>query len=208
MTKQAIDDNVDALARAIISEAQAEAQHIQTEVLAKAEGIMQKAQIEAGKLRRDILQRAEEEAKRLNGQSIATAQMKARKMQLEHREKLLDRVFAEAEKQLANIQQWTDYPEIAHNLLREAVLHLRAKEVRVRADQKTLSVLAKEIMKQVAQEFDITIEPGDTLPQGIGLIVETKDGRRQYDNTLDNRLRRMQGGLRAPVYQLLMGEKI
>jgi vacuolar-type H+-ATPase subunit E/Vma4 len=208
MTRQAVDDNVDALARAIISEAQAEAEHIKAEALGKAEGVKKEAQAQAEKLRKEILQRADEEAQRLHGQSIATAQMKARKMQLDHRETMLDRVFAEAEKELNHVQQWTDYPEIAKNLLREAINHLQAKDLKVRADQRTLALLSKGVLEGLAKELNITLQAGDPLDQGIGVIVETVDGRRQFDNTLETRLQRMQSSLRAPVYHLLMGEKI
>jgi vacuolar-type H+-ATPase subunit E/Vma4 len=38
--------------------------------------------------------------------------------------------------------------------------------------------------------------------------VETVDGRRQYDNTLEVRLGRMRNSLRSSVYRLLMGESL
>jgi vacuolar-type H+-ATPase subunit E/Vma4 len=208
MTKQAVEDNVDALARAILSEAQAEAEHIKADAREKAETVKKNAQAQAEELRRGILQRVNEEAQRLHGQSIATAQMKARKMQLEHREKLLDQVFTEAQKELAHVQHWSDYAGIAQNLLREAVLHLRAKEVKIRADQKTMALLESGGLELVAKELDVTINKGEPLAQGTGILVETMDGHRQYDNTLETRLSRMQNGLRSPVYHLLMGEKL
>jgi vacuolar-type H+-ATPase subunit E/Vma4 len=49
---------------------------------------------------------------------------------------------------------------------------------------------------------------GDTLAQGIGVIAKTEDNYREYDNTLEARLRREQDELRFPVFRLLMGESL
>ncbi len=78
---------------AILSEAKAEAEHIQAEAREKAEAIRQRTQEQIEAMRKQILERACEEAERLRSQALATTQLKARKMQLEHREKLLDSVF-------------------------------------------------------------------------------------------------------------------
>jgi len=37
--------------------------------------------------------------------------------------------------------------------------------------------------------------------------VSAADGKLNYDNTLETRLNRLQGTLRASVYKILMGEK-
>jgi vacuolar-type H+-ATPase subunit E/Vma4 len=47
---------------------------------------------------------------------------------------------------------------------------------------------------------------GETLEQGTGVVVETLDGHRQLDNTLETRLKRMEEALRTPVYRILTGE--
>jgi vacuolar-type H+-ATPase subunit E/Vma4 len=46
------------------------------------------------------------------------------------------------------------------------------------------------------------------LKQGTGVIVQTEDGRLQYDNTLETRLSRLKNALRSPVYHILMGEAL
>ena len=61
---------------------------------------------------------------------------------------------------------------------------------------------------RVSRDMKVKAKLGEPLKQGTGLIVETEDGRRQYDNTLETRLGRLQDTLRSPVYHLLMGEAL
>ena len=190
------------------SEAKAEAAQIRTNAQAKAEEIRQRARQQADTVRNEILARAQQEADRLRGQVIATTQMKARTLELDHREKLLDSVFAEARKQLASIEQWSDYNEIAHKLLKEAVQQLGAGKIQVKADEQTQKEIAKLKLEQLSTELGAEISLGKPLSQGWGVISETADGHLQYDNTLETRLDRLQNGLRSPVYHILIGETL
>jgi V/A-type H+/Na+-transporting ATPase subunit E len=206
--KQAVEENMDALSRAILSEAQAEADQILADAQKRADEIRQQAEKEAAEVRKAAIDRANQEAERLRGQKVATSQLKARTMQLEHREKLLNKVFQEAEKELPNIRQWTDYEEITHNLLTEALTQMRVQKVVVRADPYTQKLIKQDVLDKITKERGVQIEIGEPLQQGTGVIVEADGGRLQYDNTLETRLRRMLNSMRAPVYHTLMGEKV
>jgi vacuolar-type H+-ATPase subunit E/Vma4 len=202
------DENIESLSRAMESEAKAEAVQIRTNAQAKAEEIRQRARQQAETVRNEILARAQQEADRLRGQVIATTQMKARTLELDHREKLLDSVFEDARKQLSSIEQWSDYNEIAHKLLKEAVQQLGAGKIQVRADEQTQKEIAKLKLEQLSTELGAEISLGKPLSQGMGVISETIDGHLQYDNTLETRLDRLQNGLRSPVYHILIGETL
>lgn len=201
------DETIDTLARAILRDAHDEAGRIQVEGQARAEEVRRKAQAEAESIRKEILDRARQEADRLRSQVVASAQLKARTLQLEHREKLLERVFKASRERLAGIQKRADYPQIAAFLLREAVQQLNAKEAEMRADATTQKVLNAE-MKSLTKELDLKLEVKDTLEEGVGVIVDASGGHLHYDNTLETRLERMKSSLRSPVYQVLMGEKL
>jgi len=205
---KSIDENIESLSRAILNEAQSEAERILTEAKEKADAIRQKAKEQAVEVRAKILERAEEAAERIRGQAIATTQLKARTLQLEHREKLLDIVFSTTRQQLSNIQQWTDYDQIAIGLLREGLIRLKTSRADFRADQDTMNYLTKATVDEISKELKVEIVPGAILEKGIGVIVETNNGHMQYDNTLEVRLSRLQNSLRAPVYHLIMGEMV
>jgi vacuolar-type H+-ATPase subunit E/Vma4 len=203
-----IEENIQALTSAVLNEASVEAEAIVSEARIKAEAVRERAQEQAEAERNAILDKACQEAARLHSQAIATTQLQARTTQLERREQLLDGVFEEARKQLTTMQQWTDYQQIAQQLLREALVHLGSDAAQIRADARTRTFLTDEVLSAVSEELKIQVQHGEELSEGTGLIVQTIDGHRQYDNTLEARLGRLQNTLRAQVLSLLMGDKI
>ena len=205
---RSLEENIESLSRAMISEAKGEAEQILVSARARADAIRQQAQQQADAQRAEILERAHLEANRLHGQAIATTQLKARTMELEHREKLLDSVFAASSKQLSSVQRWTDYDKTAQRLLHEALVQLHASQAKVQADPPTMKCFTSKVLEQVSNETNTKISLGEPLKQGIGVSVETADGHLHYDNTLENRLNRLQNSLRSPVYRLLIGEKL
>jgi V/A-type H+-transporting ATPase subunit E len=205
---RSIEENIETLSRAILDEANADAQRILADARAKAEIIRQRAHEQAAAERKEILDRAHQEADRLRGQSIATAQLRARTLQLEHREKLLDSVFTAARKDMMSVLKWTDYDAVARRLLREAITHLGAGEARLHTDAVTGKSLSSSVIAEVSKEMNVQIEVAEPLAKGSGVLVETKDGHLQYENTLDDRLNRLQNVLRSPVYHILIGETL
>jgi vacuolar-type H+-ATPase subunit E/Vma4 len=205
---RSVEESMQALSRAVLSEARAEAEQILADAKAKADATRQRAQEQAAAERKKTLERASQEAERIRSQAIATTQLKARTLRLEHREKLLDRVFEAARQQLPAVQQGIDYDQIAHHLLREALIHLGADAAQVRADERTRMLLTDQVLTEISKEVGGQVQLGMPLKQGTGVIVETADGHRQYDNTLETRLSRLQEELRSPVYHLLLGESL
>jgi vacuolar-type H+-ATPase subunit E/Vma4 len=203
---KSMDESVKALSRAVWGEARAEAEQILADAKAKADVALQRAQEQAAAEREEILKRAQQEVEHIRSQAIAAAQLRARTLQLERREKLLDRVFDTARQRLPSIQQWADYDQIVCQLIKEAMAHLGADAARIRADEQTWALLSEDVLSELSKELGVQLQLGTPLEHGIGIIAETVDGRRQYDNTLEARLSRQQDTLRAPVYRLLMGE--
>lgn len=201
------EETIELLSRAIIKEAEEDAQQAQADAKAKAEAIRQRAQQQAEKEREEILNRARQEAERLKGQVVASAQLKARTLQLEHREKLLDRVFDAARQKLSAIQKRADFDKIAAQLLREALVQLNADKVAARADEVTQKALERAL-PELSKELNAQVSFGPPLEEGIGIVVDASEGHLHYDNTLKTRLDRLQSVLRSSVYHVLMGEKL
>ncbi|HEX7568607.1 MAG TPA: V-type ATP synthase subunit E family protein [Anaerolineaceae bacterium] len=206
---KSVEENIEALSRAMLSEAKAEAELIKTDAQAKADAIRQKAQAQAAGERSEILDRARQEAERLRGQVVATTQMKARTLELDHREKLLQSVFTSALQELHSVEQWNNYQEIALSLVREALLQLNSNKMKIRVDEYTKKFLTDQVLEEISKELKVHVSFGKPLDlQGTGVIVETDDGHLQFDNTLETRLTRLQNTLRSPVYRILIGETI
>jgi len=202
------EEDIKALSRAVISDARGDAEQNLSEARAKADAIRKQAEQDAAAERDRILQKATQEAERLRSQSVASAQLKARTLELEQREKLLEQVFGTARQQLDSVQKSTDYEKTAQRLLNEALVRLGAAKVVVRADATTQKLFSAAVLEKISKELNIQMKLGEPLKQGTGVVVETEDGRRQYDNTLETRLARLQETLRSPVFHLLMGEPL
>jgi vacuolar-type H+-ATPase subunit E/Vma4 len=205
---KSVEENLQALSRAVLHDARDESERMLADAKAKAEAVRQKAEEQAQSEREAILEQARQEAERIHSEAIAAAEMQARTLQLERREKVLDKVFEAARERLPAVQQWTDYEQIVRQLLREAVTHLGASAVQIRADKETQKLLSDDLLAELSEELDVQLQLGATLERGIGVIAETEDGHRQYDNTLQTRLSRQKDALRSPVYHILMGESL
>lgn len=207
------EEEIETLSRAILKEAQVDAQQVKEEAQARADAIRQRAREEAEGVRRQILDQARQEAERLRSQTVASAQLKARTLQLEHREKLLNQVFEAARKKLNEIHTSPDYEQLATQLLREALVQLKAEKATVRADEATQKVLKGGVLgggplHELSRELNAEIEMGDPLEEGTGVVVDASNGHLHFDNTLETRLKRLQSMLRSSVYHILMGEKV
>lgn len=208
MSTRSTKERIQALSRAVLSEARLTAKQTLSEATEEAEAVRQRAQEQAAAEHAEILEHARREAERVRSQAIAATQLRARTLQLEHREKLLNSVFAAARQQLSAARQRTDYGESAQQLLREALIHLGADAAQIRADEQTQTILTAQVLDDLAEELGVQVHVGAPLEHGIGVIVETMDGHRQYDNTLETRLSRLQDSLRSPVYHILVGESL
>jgi V/A-type H+-transporting ATPase subunit E len=200
-------EDIEMLQRAILSEARDEAEQIKAEAKEKADAIRKRAQEQAEQERKAILDLANQDVERLRGQAVATGQLKARSLQLASREQLLDRVFKTVKEKLPDIQKRSDYDQIAALLLREALVQLRVNKAEIRADKLTKNILEKSALGDISKELKGQFTMADALDEGMGVIVDAADGKLHYDNTLETRLDRLQGELRATVYKILNGEK-
>ncbi len=201
-------EDIEMLARSILTEARDESEQIKAEAADKVEAIRKRAQEQAEAERKMILDRANQDAERLRGQSVATAQLKVRSQQLENREKLLDGVFEEVKKQLDVVKKRPDYDAIAALLLREALTQLRVKKAEITADELTQKALKNGALEAISKELNGEFSLAGTLEDGTGIVVDAAGGKIHYDNTLETRLSRLQNTLRSSVYKVLMGEKV
>jgi vacuolar-type H+-ATPase subunit E/Vma4 len=203
---EAIAEGIQALARAVLSDARAEAEQILADARAKVDDLRRRTEEQAAAEREAILEHARQEAKRTHSQAIAAAQLEARTLRLARREKLLQRVFDQARQRLSAVPQWSEYDQILRQLIVEAVGHLGSDAVRIQVDGQTRAVLTDDLLAEIAGETGVPLQLGTSLEHRTGILAETVDGRRRYDNTLEARLDRRQDALRGPVYRLLMGE--
>lgn len=201
-------ESMQALSRAVLSQAKSEAEKIRGDAEVKADAIRQQIQDQVASEHTEILEHAQQKAEELRSQAIAAAQLKTHRLELDRRELLLDHVFEVAEQRLPEITKRTDYDQILRKLILEAVDRMGADAFSIRADKVSRKILAPGLVNEIAKEAKVKLRLGPVLESGTGVMVETSDGHRQYDNTLEARLNRLRDALRSPVYHLLMGETL
>jgi V/A-type H+-transporting ATPase subunit E len=201
-------NDIQALQSAIMEEARQEANQILADAQAQAESIHQQAQTQADAEREAILQQAREKTKAIHEHTVAAAQLEAQKLKLERREQLLQQALASARQQLTSVSQRPDYEQIVKRLVREAAEHLGTDEALVRTDVETRKVLDDEALANLGGELSVHLRAGEPLAQSTGIVLETPNGHRRYDNTLETRIARMWDRLRTPVYHILTEETL
>ena len=201
-----VDENIENLSQAILSEARGETEQVKADAQSKAEEIRKRAREQAEAERKATLDQASAEADRLRSQALATAQLKARSSELAHREKLLERAFKAVRQQLPQLQKRPDYSEVVADLIREGLDQLKTDKVEVRADKVTEKVLTSQFLDELSKATHEQFSLGRTLEQGTGVTLAAADGHLFFDNTFETRLSRLQSRLRPAAFQILMGE--
>ena len=187
--------------------------------------ILAEAEREARRIRRA----AEEEAKRIKGEAekaakliidrrlraareriLGEAEMEGRRKLMEAREELVSRVFEEATKRIESLindeERRNEYLEILSKLIAEAVERIGGSEFIISANERDLELLKRNLGKVrrslPSRELKLTLseEPIECLG---GVVVESGDRLKVYNNTLDGRLLRVRRLLSAKVAERL-----
>lgn len=144
----------------------------------------------------------------------STQTNKARLQQLQIRDELLEKVFEDAKKRLADVTQDTDkYSDILERLVLQALFSLMSKEVTVSVrvqDRK----LADKAVAEAAQRYKTTSGQDcayvikQDLPKDSrgGAIVWGYNNRIKVDNTLDERLRLLEEKMLPEIRNTLYGK--
>jgi vacuolar-type H+-ATPase subunit E/Vma4 len=194
------------LSSAVMTRALAEAEQVLAEASRKAERVLAEPHERARVAREAILGPAEQEARQIRQRTAAEAQLEAQNLTLKRREELLNAVFSAAREGIVAVRQRDEYPAIVRQLTLEALRGLHVKEGRILADAEAHALLAGGLLKEAAESAGVDLQLGPVLEDRTGVVVETVDGHRLYDNTLEARLERQRDALRASVYRMLTGE--
>ncbi|NLE45259.1 MAG: hypothetical protein GX620_11105 [Chloroflexi bacterium] len=199
-------DDIDALERAVMQEANDDVKQVLADARAKADRLIHESEAQSSSEVAEILQRARREVDAMRSHTIAAAQLDAQHLRLRRREEVLERVFGTARDELASITRWPDYTQILRGLIREGASYIGADRIVVHADPETSLLLTESFTADITGETNVSLAIGERLTKGTGVVLETPDRHRRYDNTFETRLTRMQDGLRPLVYRILMGD--
>ncbi len=197
--------SIQALENAIMAEANREARQILKEARTKADRIKRESQLETEIECKTIIQQARAEAEMMQGHAAAAAQLEAQTLKLQRREQLLVSVLSAARQRLSAVTQWPEYGDIVRELIREAAAKLNADELLIHTDATTQAVLSDAVLSELSATLAMRLTRGEPLLSGVGVVLETPNGHRRYDNTLETRMQRIQESLRTDIYHILRG---
>jgi vacuolar-type H+-ATPase subunit E/Vma4 len=133
---------------------------------------------------------------------LAVAEAQSRLTLLREREACIDKALALARQRLANLSTLPNAAAMVRGFIREALSALEPGPVRVQIPAEQAALLDAATRRQLgagrwALRFETAPVPGG------GVIVETEDGRRRFDNSINVRVGRRAQQLRQLAAQLL-----
>ncbi|KAH7316438.1 ATPase, V1/A1 complex, subunit E [Stachybotrys elegans] len=146
----------------------------------------------------------------------STVSNKTRLKVLGSRQELLDNIFEEARKKLADgVKDKSKYQTILTNLLLEAFYAMNEPKVQVRARKadydavkKAIEAASKEYKTQLGKDVSAQIDESEPLPEGSagGVIVVNGSGKIEINNTFDARLGLLEDSAAPMVREALFGK--
>jgi len=144
----------------------------------------------------------EERGRRRAAALLAVAEAQSRLKLLQVRESHIDEALRRAHTQLSTLSGVPNPRQIVASFVREALQTLAPGAVRVRLPEAQAALLDDATRRQLgAGRWALHFEP--TAVRGGGVIVETDDGRRRFDNSIAARSRRRAPHLRRLAAQTL-----
>jgi V-type H+-transporting ATPase subunit E len=146
----------------------------------------------------------------------STVANKTRLKVLGSRQEMLDNIFEEAQKKLAEgAKDKAKYQKALKGLLLEGFYALNEPELQVRARKKDYDVVkkaieeaAKEFKKELGKDVTAKIQEDYPLPEGIagGVVIVSGSGKIDIDNTFEARLKLLEESAAPAVREALFGK--
>ncbi|CAG7560803.1 uncharacterized protein FIESC28_09974 [Fusarium coffeatum] len=146
----------------------------------------------------------------------STVANKTRLKVLGARQEMLDNIFEEAQKKLAEgAKDKAKYQKALKGLLLEGFYALNEPELQVRARKKDYDVVkkaiedaAKDFKKELGKDVTAKIQEEDPLPEGIagGVVIVSGSGKIDIDNTFEARLKLLEESAAPAVREALFGK--
>ena len=181
------------MTRAILADADAQAQKILEQANTAADAERAKAREEAVAQCAEIRASAADKAARLRARALAVATVEKRRLLLTARETAAKQVFAEINSALAAIRSDDAlYGESLAALLTEAVRGIGGESVRVTFHESDRGLAAALAPPTAMIDYTLTDDRG-------GCVALSEDGHVTFNNTYTRRLERMERAIRASI---------
>lgn len=185
-----------------IDESAAEREHdLREKSKAAAAAIMKEAQDQAGAIRQARLDQARKSAAIDRHRALYLTNSEEKKALIHVQERLFERAFETARKNLENVRGDPNYPDILARLVREAADLVGKDQCRIHVDARD-EALVKKVLSQTG--FSGEVVPDITCTGGV--VVTSRDDAVTISNTIESRLERIKEHRKLEIYSILNGE--
>ncbi len=184
----------------IREDSEKEVERIIGEAKKKSEEIIKKSEKDGKKRYEELIIQGKKNAELEKQRIIANARLQAKKLILETKESIIEKTFSLAEKKLRDIVSSDEYESILRKLIEEAISSIPDKQLQILCDERD-----RELLRKIIKEFPRVELSEENISTIGGIIVKSKDGRIQVDNTFETRIERMKNDLRVKVARILFG---
>ena len=191
--------------KAILEEAQQEAEGILDLAKREADRILEDAQQELENIYRNQTPRAATQMARSRyKQLVAAAELDARKQHILLQERLIAEVEHKVKESLLRLRYDATYPALLARLIQEGLAELSGNEFELLVADEDRSLLTDAMLRDISTRTGKTLRLAEPIePAMSGVIVRQADKRAQYDNSLQAVFRRQEHEMRMLIAQNL-----
>ena len=193
------------LTRAIITQAQEEAEKIRVAARAAADALIATAEAEAVRRRQALAEEQQARALKEKDKALVLAALEARRLFLQSREELIERVFVRAEEALTAFRKQPSYPGLLRQLIQEGIAALTGNEFVVEVTPEDLP-LAEQVLSSPAWHGKSAAVQATEGISG-GCLVWRQDRRAYCDNSCVGILSRHKERLRPLIATWLFDDE-
>lgn len=197
-----IEENTDVLIQKILTEQEKEIDKINKETDEKIK-----------KIEEDIVKEAKKAAEAEFLKEKAKQDLDLRLKITKFRDEIVDEFVQKANKKIKALIETKEYEKSLRNLILEAILTLKQKEINIYCRKEDKSILSKQFLNSISaeikkeQKFDVKIDVSEKHITNIGgIILETIDGKISINNTYEKRIERSLEELKRELSLMLIQE--
>jgi len=200
---------VDKIKSKILEDAKAEANKIISEAKEEEAKILEKAKEEAEKRKAEILKRGEKEAEMTKSRIISEAKLEAKKKLLEAKEEIIEMAINKLKEELAKLPEQSDYKDKLIKLIKDGAVSLGGGELVVRLNKRDMELIEDSTLWNLEKEVEnatnkvTVLKKGEPVDITGGCIIETADGLKSLDNSLEAIFNRNMNEIRARITEKL-----
>jgi V/A-type H+-transporting ATPase subunit E len=200
---------IDKIKSKILEDAKAEANKIIAQAEEEKAKILEKAKEEAEKRKAEILKKGEKEAEMTKSRIISEAKLEAKKKILEAKEEIIEMAIEKLKEELVKLPEQPEYKDKLITLIKDGAISLGGGELVVRLNKRDMDIIDDATLWNLEKEVENATKKVTVLKKGEpvditgGCVIETADGLKSLDNSLESIFNRNLNVIRARITEKL-----